>query len=471
MFRTLLVILSLLPLPVQAGMTQLSEELEQIRQRFGIGAMAYVLVEGEKTVLQAGHGHYSLAGERKITPQSLFRVGSLTKLVTGLSLQMLAAQGRIDLDAPIKRYLPGIPLDNPWSTPVTLNMVLEHSAGLQDLTSEEFNYPVPLSLTDAFKVSPDARKVLWQPGLHHSYSNVGAGYAGAVLEKVTGTGWDQWVQQNILLPLNMETSGTLYSDSVQQRLVTGYDTDRKTPIPYWHTLFRPFGALNTTAEEFSQLLKLMINRGTVDGKRLLTANQIEAMEAPRSTIAATYGHRYGYGAGVYRYYRDGQLLLGHGGDGDGYLAHFAYNPDSQRGFFVVTNAFHHPSLRALRKPLESWVVAPLNKRPAAEAKLTEAELEALTGRYQAVTNRFQGRSHQPEEIDVQREGQRLYYETNSRRKELIAVSSTRFREKNEGDASHIFLHQQNDMYWQSDVGNYRRIRANQVGTGSDTRLK
>lgn len=456
MFRTVCILLLCL-LAVPALANTMAPQLEQLRQQYRVGAVSWAMVEDNAVVELGGLGFHSNNQQRPVTPDSLFRVGSLTKLITALSLNMLAEQGKLDLDAPLKTYLPDAPLHNRFETPVTLRMMLEHSAGLQDLTSTEFNYPAPLSLTDAFQVAPQARKTEWPPGLHQSYSNVGAGYAGLALEQVTDESWDSWVSANIFTPLQMPSSSTLHTQTLQQQLVTGYDTDRKTPIPYWHTLFRPFGALNTTARDFSQLLKLLIQRGQYNDIQLITPATLTRMERPQMTYAASLGHRYGYGAGIYRWYRNQQPLLGHGGDGDGYLAHFAYNPDSKRGIFVVINAFHHPALRAMRKPLESWVIEPLPAPALPTTTPTQAELKPLIGRWQAVTHRFPGRNHSPALVTIESNAGQLFYREEKQRTELIPVSKGTFRERHEGGASHLFFERQGQWYWQSDLGNYRRL--------------
>ena len=435
-------------------------QLDQIRQQQQVGALAYALVEGDQLIASGGFGYHSRAQQRAVSADSLFRVGSVTKALNATAIQMLASNGALRLSDPVRKYLPDIPLFNPWreSTPVTLAMLLEHSAGLQDLTHKEFYYPKPLSLQEAFQVEPTARQVRWEPGLHHSYTNVGAAYAGRVLERVSGRSWDDWISDHLLQPLAMHRSGTLYTETLQQQLVVGYDRDRKTPIPYWHTLFRPFGALNTSANEFSHFLRLLINRGHWQGQQLLPAEAIERMERPGSTQAAAEGHEYGYGLGLYRYFRDGKLLIGHGGDGDGYLAHFAYNPQSKRGFFVVINAFYHPPLSAMRKPLERWVTAPLQQTPRPTARLPEEKLQQLSGRYRQVTLRFPGRKAE-QEIRISTTGTGLSYRNGSQRYQLEPLSDSRFRVRGDSAASHIFLRRQGEIFWQSDEGNFRRIAA------------
>jgi len=454
MFRATVALLLWLTATI-APAAPLADELEAIRSRFDISAVSWARVEGDRVVELGGLGFHSREQQRPVSADSLFRVGSLTKLVTALSLHMLAEQGKLDLDAPLRRYLPDVPLQNHYNTPITLRMVLEHSAGLHDLTHTEFDYPAPLSLSAAFQVAPEARFTAWQPGLHQSYSNVGAGYAGLALERITGEDWDRWVSRKLLTPLAMQHSSTRYSPRLQQKLVTGYDTDRRSVLPYWHTLFRPFGALNTTARDFSQLLKLLINRGQHNGQTLLSSDSITQMEAPRSTVAAGMGHDYGYGAGLYRWYRNQKLLLGHGGDGDGYLAHFAYSPDSRRGIFVVINAFHHPALRAMRKPLEEWVIAPLPAPKPTTATMKTEQLSQLTGNWQAVSQRFPQRSHSPAEVTIELEDGVLRYRQGSRRTALVPVAENRFREENEGGATHLFFEWGRKWYWQSDLGNFR----------------
>ena len=119
-------------------------------------------------------------------------------------------------------------------------MLLEHSSGLGRLSRREFDYPDPLSLQDALQLEPANRRLQWPAGLHSQYTNAGAGLLSRVIEVVTDVEFDSWFEHSVLEHLAMHNASIRWSPELQSRLVQGYDRDLKTPIPYWHTLFRAF---------------------------------------------------------------------------------------------------------------------------------------------------------------------------------------------------------------------------------------
>ncbi|MFT5675861.1 MAG: CubicO group peptidase (beta-lactamase class C family), partial [Paraglaciecola sp.] len=334
-----------------------------------------------------------------------------------------------------------VPLANPYLTsPITLAMLLEHTAGLKDLSRKEFNYPSPLSLKRAFQVEPNARKVLWEPGNFKSYSNAGAGYVSAAIEQITQKDYDQWFNKSILAQMGMHNSQLNWSEKLEQSLVSGYDADLKTAIPYWHTLYRAFGNLNTNANDMAKFLLLLINKGTIDGKIIFRASSIQRMETPMTSLAARQGLALGYGLGIRNELYEGHRLYQHGGDADGYLAHFAYNKDSRRGYFIVINAFRHDILAEFKSGLNDWLIenlAPPKLLPT--AKLRPEHLQTLAGTYSPATYRFSPKQGQA--IEIRMDKNTLYIATGDHGDgvKLIPVSKWLFRKSDEPEASVAFV--------------------------------
>jgi hypothetical protein len=204
-------------------------------------------------------------------------------------------------------------------------------------------------------------------------------------------------------------------------------------------------------------LQLLINRGCHGGKRLLSATSIERMEAPATTLAARQGLHYGYGLGNYQSLRDGVMFHGHGGDGDGYLAHYAYNRDTGRGYFVVINAFKHDALRAIRTLIERRLIQGVKRPQAPFVLLAEEVLRSYTGSYSPVTWRFPWQDKK-ESIRITFEQGSLYlHERTGGRKRLIPVSRYHFRFEDETVATMAFIeYEDGERYLQGDVGNFRK---------------
>ncbi|TDF38538.1 class A beta-lactamase-related serine hydrolase [Alteromonadaceae bacterium M269] len=439
--------------------TNLAKQFAAIKERTRVGAVAYALVEGDKVIATGGMGKKSLNDDTPVTADSTVRIGSITKTFTAIALMKLVEQNKLQLNQSVEKLLPSLPLENPYeNSPVTLAMMLEHTAGLTDLTGKEFNYPTALSLDDAFKVSPQARVVNWQPGYYKSYTNAGAGYVSAAIEKVVKQDYDSWFNTEILKALGMSHSQLHWSPELENSLVAGYDSDLKTRIPYWHTLFRAFGGLNTTANDVTHFLKLLINNGVVEGKTFLSAESILRMETPKTTLAGQQGLTLGYGLGIRSELFRGHRIYQHGGDADGYLAHFGYNKESKRGYFVVINAFRHDIFRPFKSALNQWLIENLEK-PASPviAKVTPEHLTKLVGEYEKTTYRF--RSARRSAVEVKQENNVLFIRRKNRNtwSKLIPVSKWLYRYEGDPEATLAFTQTENgDIHLQNGDESFKQ---------------
>ncbi len=460
--------------PVTAKENTLRQQLEHLQQQTGVGAVAYALVEKDKIIATGGIGQYGLDNKRVVTADSLFRIGSITKTFTALAVMKLVEQNQLQLDQAIKTLVPDLPLQNPWpKTPVTLAMLLEHTAGLQDLTREEFDYPTPLSLKAAFTVKPETKKVHWPPGYHYSYSNIGAGYVGRAIEIVTKENYDDWFEREILAALDMHDSQLHWTKKLQQNLITGYDSDLKKEIPYWHTLFRPFGGLNTTARDMARFLLLFTDYLAVDNK-IISKAAINRMETAETSLRAKAGLESTYGLGIRSHYLNGQKIYGHGGDADGYLAEFAYSKESHRGYFVVINAFRPDIMEIFTQQLDSWLIedlADIEKKPSPPAvkSLPLKSIEALTGDYREVTKRFPFHDNkQARSLHIKNVGNELFRcfshtKTDVKTKQnkctkILPVTESLFRTERQSHASMAFIYAPDkNLYLQTGFKNYQKI--------------
>lgn len=429
----------------------LFKAFETIQEATAIGAVSYALVEEDRVVAIGGLGQKSLTDQTPVTADSVIRVGSITKTFTALAMMKLVEQNKLKLDQTVTELLPDIPFRNPYSnSPATLAMMLEHTSGLTDLTGKEFNYPNALSLKEAFQVAPEARTARWPPGYHKSYTNAGAGYISAAVEKITQTDYDSWFNSAILQQMGMKDSQLHWSSELHNKLVVGYDSDLKTPIPYWHTLFRAFGNLNTTARDMSRFLLLMVNQGMLDNKVFLQAASIKRMETPKTTLAAKQGLELGYGLGIRNELFKGHKLYQHGGDADGYISHFAYSRDSKRGYIIVINAYKHSILRQYTAVLKDWLIEDLAKPTLpAIADVSPEHLRKLTGVYHQTAYRFTPKTLST--LTIRLEGGMLVSASNNsrRKRRLFPVSKWLYRHEDDPEATIAFAETSNgDLHLQ-----------------------
>jgi len=457
---------------IHASKKALDTAIKETRIQHNVAAVAYVIVSKDKLIVSGAQGVSDKKSLRPVTLDTIFRIGSITKSFTSLALLKLQQQGKISLHDPLKQHAKDAPLHNPWSKTrqVTIAHLLEHTSGLTDLSKKEFDYPDAdsLSLKQGLFINSQPRKALWPPGLHKSYSNAGAGYAAYALENITGSTYEEYVQMNIFQPLAMSHSNFFLDQNTQRNLATGYDTDGDTPIPYWHMILRPFGAINTTAKEMSHFVQMLLNKGNYLGKAVVHKNAISRMETPQTTLAASTGLTFGYGAGMDQHTHNGFVFYGHSGDGDGYLAQYAYNRDIGLGYFVVINAFNHPAINKIQTQLEDYITAEHTKPALPRSHhIDQQKLQRYTGKYTAVTQRFPWlitrtitkQQTQQDTVEIKLNTGFLQLITpNNNVRTLIATANHHFRFSDQPVATSAFIQYDNNLYFQSERGSYKKIK-------------
>lgn len=456
-----------------AALAALDRDLEALRTKLRIPALAVVLVDSERVLLSKTYGVADRASGEPFGPTHYFRIGSITKTFTALATLRLVAEGRLALADRLQDIAPGLPVSNPWqdTDPITIEQLLEHTAGLNDLSLREFGFNEPLPRTAAFALSPDSRTVRWPPGLHHSYSNNSPGLVAAAIERVTGMPFEACLRRAVLEPLGMDAATLLPEPEVLARLVTGYNSDRRTVIPYWHMTYPAFGALNVRPAEMAAFLQLFLNRGRHDGQAFLAPALMDRMEAPRTTLAAGSGLDFGYGLGLYAFLHGDHLFHGHGGDADGYLSRFAYQKQAGLAYYVGINVFRREDLTRVRRRVEDYIVAGLPAVQAPLAKLPDTALAARTGDYEAVTWRFPNAPATevtPAVLSVvQGEAGLLLRRPGKTDRVLAPVTASHFRFADEPLATMAFIEHEGALYLQMDGGNYRRRQT--AGPGEPAR--
>jgi len=442
---------------VRAEIDGLAAAIDAARIESGIPAAAFFVVSSDAVLALETFGTTARDTDRAMHPDHLVRIGSITKTVTALATMVEVEHGRLSLDTRVAAILSPPPYMNAWSAthPVTVAHLLEHTAGLRDLSAREFAFNEPVTLSDAFAVDPDSRRLRWPAGLHSSYSNSGAGIVSAVLEKISGRAFTAFVEQTVLRPLGMTSASFAPDPTGHSRLITGYDADGHTAIPYWHTLYPAFGAINVSTRDMVPFVQLFLNRGRHGSRQLVSQRGIARMETPATTLAARSGLDYGYGLGVYSYERRGVAFHGHGGDADGYLAHFAYSTTLDRGYFVVINAFKRGALRRLRRMIEDALIGDYRPAPPpAPAFPAPGHLRRLAGHYAPASARFGSIEENPGmEFRATADGL-VMLPAGGRRRALVPVSPWHYRHEGETRATMAFIACGGQLFFQGDAGNF-----------------
>lgn len=273
------------------------------------------------------------------SPDMQFHVGSVTKTVLATGVLKLVAENKIDLDKPIKAYLPELAVSNPWreTNPITTRHILDHTAGIEDarfwqVFSERPNANTPL--VDALVSS--GLKVRTRPGSRFSYSNTGYTVAAMVIEAITGQRYETYLDEHLLRPLGMRDSTfgftTQEGQSANEKLVWGHFDDG-IPTAAASVFLRPASQFTSTSADMARLANFLMS----DGTGIINPGLMKARGRPRNTESSSNGLTAGYALGIARRDRHGSIGFCHTGSIIGFYAILCVYPDQQKAFFYSVN--------------------------------------------------------------------------------------------------------------------------------------
>ena len=226
--------------------------MEQIIQSYNKVFMGAVLVaEDGKVLLSKGYGSANLEWSIPDSPSTKFRLGSITKQFTAASILLLEERGKLNIDDPVKKYMPDAP--SAWDK-ITIYNLLTHTSGIPSFTSfpdyesTEATSTTPKELVARFRDKP----LNFQPGEKWEYSNSGYVLLGYLLEKVSGQSYKDFLQENIFKPLGMNDSGYDSNTAIIMHRASGYVLSPTGPENAGYVdMSIPFsaGALYSTTED------------------------------------------------------------------------------------------------------------------------------------------------------------------------------------------------------------------------------
>jgi CubicO group peptidase (beta-lactamase class C family) len=325
-----------------------------------------------------------VASNREVTPETLFRIGSTSKAFASLSILMLANQGKLSLDDPVRKLAPEVWFENRWEStdPVRVVHLLEHTTGWDDMHLREYakDTPPTMGLREALDYDHHSRISRWRPGTRMAYCNSGPAVAAYIVEKLTGQRFEDFVEQNLFRPVGMETA--TYFPPSPGTATTLYHYDGITPYPYWNILYRPAGSINASAKDMAAYIQFYLNRGAVNGVQVVPAANIDRMENPASTWAAKEGMKVGYGLSNYWSIQDGYVYHGHDGGVAGGLTEMAYMPDYGVGYFFSINSENSDAFERVGKTIRAYITRNLQKPPLPPVAPLPANAAEYAGWYE-----------------------------------------------------------------------------------------
>jgi len=373
---------------LQAANSQMQKAVDDIREKYNLMGLSVVTVRDGKV---SGTFHAGLRDYERNLPvndSTMYRIASISKLVLTTGFMKLYDRKLFGLDDDVSKYL-GFTLRNPYfpDRPITVRMLLSHTSSINEgtgydgfLTYTYNNVSNPPDFSQLLKPGGTYyTEDMWRkepPGEYFSYCNANFGLAGTVIEKISGQNFDQFMNENIFRPLGITGSYTPEGLKDINNLAVIYQNENGVWAPQVDNfkgvlyaprdfsgykrgtnaaVFSPQGGLRISAPELARIMILHLNKGTYEGKRIVSKKSIRLMHTPQWTFNGINGDAgdgkdrcWGLSVHILTNSPSGDMIcsdsrmMGHSGDAYGLKSAFYFDPESRSGVILMTNGIFNP---------------------------------------------------------------------------------------------------------------------------------
>jgi len=385
--------------------TALEEFILEKMSQTKLPGVSIALVDRGEIAYSRGFGFRDVERGLPATPRTLYGIGSVTKSFTCIGLMQLQEQGKLRVDDPVDRYLPLTV--RPMGEPVRIHHFMSHSSGIPALAYAEAVIRHSVGAADSYLPLASYEDMLnfvngadeWtqgRPGERWFYLNEGYVLLGAIIEKVSGQRYADYIHEHVIAPLQMERTTFVREDLEHEAdTATPYviTKDKQQVLSrYLNGKLSSDGGLMSSVEEMARYLMMFLNGGHGPRSAIVGGDSLKAMMSPHvplpletypSMRPAPIGH-YGYGLSVYPDFY-GHTVVSHGGSVLVSTAHMAFIPDRRIGAMVLANGSGYPLQYIAHYALATMLGADPWEYPALRVERT---LEELTGAYETYRHTY-----------------------------------------------------------------------------------
>ncbi|SDE15579.1 serine hydrolase domain-containing protein [Niabella drilacis] len=326
----------------------IENNLLKLMQQYQAIGLSVAVVKDNKIIYNKSFGYKNPDDKTIVRNTDIFRIASISKSFTATSLMQLVEQGRISLTDEVTRLV-GFKVNNPKypDVPITLEMILSHTSSINDkngyFTLDAIN---PEKNPDWARCYND-----YKPGEGYQYCNLNFNMAGAILERISGERFDQYVKNHILQPLHLYGGYVVdslghdrlvplyeYNDSTKafeaapaayaspKAKLAGYTRGYSTPV------FSPTGGMKISALDLARYMMMHMNYGSSNGVQIISEASSKTMQTKRSDK-----ENYGLALWSTENLINGEKMVGHTGSAYGLYSSMFFQPEKKFGFVVITN--------------------------------------------------------------------------------------------------------------------------------------
>ncbi len=347
-------------------------------------AISIAIIDSDKTIYANGFGFEDSKKTKSASANTVYRVGSVSKLFTDIAIMQLVEKKEIDIDLPISTYLPEFNPKNPFGKQITLRHIMTHRSGLvrESPVGSYFDATEP-----SIKQSVESiynSKIVYEPETKIKYSNAAINTAGFVIEKIKNQPFHDYISEKLLDKLGMKNSSFRVTPTVKDNLADAimwsYD-GRESIAPNFRLGIEAAGNLYCSVNEAAKFIKMLASNGMSGNEKILSPSTLNEMYTVQYSK-----NKSGFGIGFSVDQLDGHKKVGHGGAVFGFATSFSYLPEKKIGVIVAASmdVVNSTTDRIANYALR-LVLAEKEKRefpkPLKTFPLTQLQIKKLTGVY------------------------------------------------------------------------------------------
>jgi CubicO group peptidase (beta-lactamase class C family) len=345
------------------------------------GAVVSVVKDG-KILFAKGYGYSDVKDRKPVTVDAtLFRPGSISKTFMWTAVMQLYEQGKLDLNRDVNDYL-DFKIPARFGKPITMKDLMTHTPGLEETIKDLFvanaKDLVPLQ---QYLLAHEPKEI-FPPGTTSAYSNYGATLAGYIVQRVSGMPFDDYIEKNIFQPLGMSRSTFRQPlpENLKPFMSQGYKLASEPPKDFEVVQAWPAGSLSATAADMSHYMIAHLQNGQYNGARILEPKTAQLMH---SRLFGLVPELNAMAYGFYEESRNGQRIIGHGGDTQWFHSDMHLMLDAHVGFFVSYNSLGKPDFSGRTALWQAFLnrYFPYMPPPAQEVANAAQDAKSVVGTY------------------------------------------------------------------------------------------
>lgn len=342
---------------MELALEGLDKFIEKSMKERKIPGLGIGIVKDGNIMYARGFGYADIENKKEVTPDTVFRIGSISKTFTAIALMQQWEKGKFQLDDPVLQYLPRSKIrpKKKNAPPITFKDLFTHTSGIGELLKKADLFRIKHFVNvNREKIYPlnklfDRKiKLKVNPGEKWAYSNFGFNLLGYLLEKLSNEEFSRYMLDNIFEPLDMGHSDFAWSDRVKVYQAKGYKLKKGNPIEFGTNshCHMPAGSAYSSINDMLKYIICMLNGGKIGGKKeILKTETLQKMWIPYYQVEKRLP---AMGLAFWLFDVEGYKILNHGGSINGYMSEMYLLPNEKMGMIVCINKMSLKDMGAIR---------------------------------------------------------------------------------------------------------------------------